>query len=168
MTIDLKYVYCNTPMQEYEYMQLPFSMIPQEIVDHYQLMMTTIQHSNPCKKTVVQQIFGCLIYYVVAIDATMLVALGDIASEKLKATRNTRKAVNWLLNYAVIHPDARIRYKASEMALWSHSNASYLSVKYARSHAGAVFFIGQKWDNSDKPLILRSKLNGFVRAICTI
>jgi len=54
------------------------------------------------------------------------------------------------------------------MALWSHSDASYLSVKHARSRAGAIFFLGQKWDNPAQPPIIRSKLNGLVHVICTI
>ena len=37
MTIDLKDFYYNTPMRDYEYMQLPLAIIPQEIIDQYQL-----------------------------------------------------------------------------------------------------------------------------------
>ena len=36
------------------------------------------------QKTVVQKIVGSLFYYTLAIDTTMLVALGNIASEKSK------------------------------------------------------------------------------------
>ena len=123
---------------------------------------------DPKQKTEIQQIFGCLLYYALAIDATMLVALSDIASEQSKATSKTRKAVDWLLDYAATHPNATIRYEASDMALWSHSDASYLPVKQARSRAGAIFFLGQKWYNPTQPPIIRSKLNGLVHVVCTI
>ena len=54
------------------------------------------------------------------------------------------------------------------MAHWSHSNAFYPFVKQARSCTGAVFFHGQKSNNSDEPPILYSKLNSFVHVIYTI
>ena len=123
---------------------------------------------EPKQKMAAQKIVGSLLYYALAIDATILVALGDIASKQSKATRNTRQAIDWLLDYAPTHPVAKIRYKASNTTLWSYSNASYLSIKEARSRAGAVFFLDQKSDNPDKPLALRSKLNGFVYGFYTI
>ena len=37
MTIDLKDFYYNTPMDTYEYMQLPLAIIPQEVIAQYKL-----------------------------------------------------------------------------------------------------------------------------------
>lgn len=37
MTIGLKYFYYNTPMEDYEYMQLPLVIIPKEIIDQYHI-----------------------------------------------------------------------------------------------------------------------------------
>jgi hypothetical protein len=37
------------------------------------------------------------------------------------------------------HPDAAIRYHASDMILHIHSDASYLSVSNARSQLGGLF-----------------------------
>ena len=37
MTVDLKDLCYNTPIQDYKYMQFPLSIIPQEIIDQYQL-----------------------------------------------------------------------------------------------------------------------------------
>ena len=37
MTIDLKNFYYNTHILEYEYMQIPLTIIPQDIIDQYQL-----------------------------------------------------------------------------------------------------------------------------------
>ena len=35
MTIDIKYFYYNTPMEVFEYMALPFSLMPEDIVKQY-------------------------------------------------------------------------------------------------------------------------------------
>ena len=56
----------------------------------------------------VQQTIGTVLYYVIDVDLTMLVAIGVIASQKSKSTQTTRDATVWLLNYAVSHPNATI------------------------------------------------------------
>jgi hypothetical protein len=58
--------------------------------------------------------------------------LNDIATEQTKATEKTQATTNQLLDYLVTHPDATIRYHASDMILHIHSDASYLSVSNAR------------------------------------
>ena len=37
MTMDLKDLYYGTPMEEYEYMRILLTSIPQEIIDQYEL-----------------------------------------------------------------------------------------------------------------------------------
>jgi hypothetical protein len=91
--------------------------------------------------TFVQQVVGTLLYYSLAVDPTMLVALGSIAAAQSTATAATYAATVWLLNYAASHPDATIRYVASDMILHIHSDASYLSEKKARSRAGGHYFL---------------------------
>ena len=61
------------------------------------------------------------------------------------------------------HPDAIIRYCASDMILNVHSDASYLSAPKARSRAGGYFFLGSLPCAGD--LI---KLNGAIHVTCTI
>jgi hypothetical protein len=70
--------------------------------------------------------------------------LNDIATEQTKATEKTQVATNQLLDYLATHPDATIRYHASDMKLHIHSDASYLSVSNARSRLGGLFFLGNK------------------------
>ena len=89
-------------------------------------------HPNP-------KIIGTLLYYSLAINPKMLVALGTIAAEQRKATENTAEAVVKLLKYAATHPNATICYHTSNMILYTHSAASYLSVLKARSRAGSHF-----------------------------
>jgi hypothetical protein len=59
--------------------------------------------------------------------------LNDIDTEQTKATEKTQAATNQLLDYLATHPDATIRYHATDMILHIHSDASYLSVSNARS-----------------------------------
>ena len=59
-------------------------------------------------------------------------------------TENTLRAAIKLLNYAATHPDACVQYRASDMVLHIHSDASYLSETEARSAvAGFLFCNGQ-------------------------
>ncbi len=102
---------------------------------------------SPAATKRVQQITGTLLYYARAVDSTMLVALGTIAQQQSKATLNTARAVHQLLDYAHTHPDAAIRYRASDMILRIHSDASYLSEAQARSRSGGHFYLGDKPSN---------------------
>ena len=51
------------------------------------------------------------------------------------------KKVKQFLDYTASHPNVIITYRASEMVLAAHSDASYLSESKARSRAGGHFFI---------------------------
>jgi hypothetical protein len=70
--------------------------------------------------------------------------LNDIETEQTKVTEKRQAATNQLLDYLAPHPDAAIRYHASDMILNIHSDASYLSVSNARSRLGGLFFLGNK------------------------
>jgi hypothetical protein len=89
------------------------------------------------------------LYYARAVDPTVLMPLNDIATEQTKATEKTQAATNQTLDYLATHPDATIRYHASDMILHIHSDASYLSVSNARSRLGGLFFLGNKSPEQD-------------------
>ena len=57
----------------------------------------------------------------------MTVSLGTLSSQKSKATKQTYDATLWILNYTDSNPNTTIRYTASDMILYVHSDASYLS-----------------------------------------
>ena len=99
----------------------------------------------------VQQIIGTLFYYSIAVDPTMLVALGSIAAHNSKAPDNTYNEVLWLLNYTASHPDATIRYTASDMVLHVHSGASYLSEPKFHSRAGGHYFLRDRSPQPNHP-----------------
>jgi hypothetical protein len=70
--------------------------------------------------------------------------LNDIATKQTKATEKTQAATNQMLDYLAAHPDATVRFHASDMILHIHSDASYVSVSNAGSRLGGLFFLGNE------------------------
>jgi hypothetical protein len=66
-----------------------------------------------------------------------------------------------MLDNLATHPDATIRYKASDMILHIHSDTSYLSVSNARSRLGGLFFLGNKSPKQDT-------LNGSILNVASV
>jgi hypothetical protein len=65
----------------------------------------------------IQKVTGSVLYYERAVYPTVLMPLNDITTDQTK---------NQLLENLATHPDATIRYHASDMILYIHSRASYL------------------------------------------
>ena len=74
----------------------------------------------------VQEVLGMLLFYAHAVDSTMLPTIGTLASQQAHGTKATLEALTQLLNYCTTHPDAKVRFIASDMVLHVHSDASYL------------------------------------------
>ena len=102
---------------------------------------TSLPLSTTDKKRV-QQILGSILYYARAVDITVLVALSSIAAEQAKATNKTMTNIKQLLDYCSTYPDAKIRFRASDMILNIHSDASYLCGPRERSRVAGYFFLG--------------------------
>ena len=79
-------------------------------------------------------------FYAHSVDSTFLVGLNSIAIQQTSATANALKRTEVLLDYAATHPDGKIRYRASEMILQIHTDASYLSEPKALSRAAGHYF----------------------------
>ena len=92
-------------------------------------------------KLFIQQVLGTFLYYARAVDSTMLVALSAIASEQSRPTKSTMNKVDQFLDYVASQDEAILTYRASDMILAVHSDASYLSEAKARSRAGGHFFM---------------------------
>ena len=99
----------------------------------------------------VQTVLGTLLFYARAVDSTMLATIGTLATQQAKGTEATMRALTQLLNYCATHPDAVIRYHASQMILWIESDASYLTAPKARSRAAGYFYLSDKPTNPDEP-----------------
>jgi hypothetical protein len=108
----------------------------------------------------VQKIVGSILYYARAVDMT---ALSTIASEQTKGTEHTLEKALQVLDYLATHPDATVRFRASDMIMNIHSDASYLTEPKARSRASGHFFLG--WLPKDGSPI---RLNGAFHTLCSI
>ena len=110
-----------------------------------------------------QKIVGSILYYARAVDMTVLMALSTIASEQTKGTERTLEKAYQVLDYLATHPNAVVRFRASDMVMNIHSDASYLSEPKARSRACGHFFMGALPKDGD-PI----KLNGAFHTLCSI
>ncbi len=90
----------------------------------------------------IQRVIGSILYSAQAVDITVLMALSSIAIEQSKGTTNTMEKAKQLLDYLATYPDATIQFRASDMIMNVHSNASYSSESDAHSRACSHFFMG--------------------------
>ena len=107
----------------------------------------------------IQQIAGSFLYYAQAVNPTILMALSAIPAQQNAPTEETLDCVNQFLDYMWTHPAVKIRYRASDMILNVHSNASYLSAPSCRR----LFLLGNI-PRDNKPIII----NGTIYITCTI
>ena len=110
------------------------------------------------------EVLGTLLYYARAIDSTLLTAIGELATEQSEGTKTTMDKLAQLLNYCATHPDATVRFTASDMLLAVESDASYLSVVKARSRAAGYFYL----TNTPTTPTATLKPNGAVHVLCHI
>ena len=122
----------------------------------------------PSDCNLVQQILGTFFNYDISLYNTLLVVLNYISLEQSKATDNTSKKITKLLNYLATHPEAVIKYHASGMQLYVHSDASYLSVSKARSRSVGIHYLSEPPPNLQDPDNYTPLLNGIIHAVCKI
>ena len=67
----------------------------------------------PAKKRS-QKIVSTFLYYALALDFTMLVALSSISQQTNAPTEYTMSEIVWFLDYCATHPDATIQYTSSK------------------------------------------------------
>ena len=117
----------------------------------------------PTDKKLIQEVIGIFLFYARAVDLTMLPALGSLAAQQSAPTKKTFQALTQFLNYAASHPDAVIRFRASDMLLTVESDCSYLSEPKARSRWAGFHFLGER-----NTTTLVSRPNGPVHVPCQI
>jgi hypothetical protein len=131
----------------------------------------TTKPLHPKETKQLQEIIGTLLYYGRAVDSTMLVSLGTLASAQTKGTQATKKAAAQLLDYCFTHPDAKVRYHASGMILSIHSDASYHSEAKARSRVAGHFILTDSLQHptvAPKPAAPLPAHNGAILIISSI
>ena len=114
--------------------------------------------------TFIQQVIGKFLYYARAVDCTMLTVLNKLSTTQTTKTATTKimDKIIWFLDYAATHPDAKVRYHASGMVLHIQSDASYLSVKNAKSRVGGHFYLNAIRNSEEPPS------NGPLFIVCNI
>jgi hypothetical protein len=91
----------------------------------------------------IKGIVGSLLYYARAVDNKLLTTLSAIEAQQAKATENTREAINQMLDYVATYPNDRTTYRASNMILSAHPDASFLTEPGSRSRARAYIFLAE-------------------------
>ena len=110
----------------------------------------------------IQGIVGSLLYYSRATDSAILTALNELSSQQAKPTENTKIAAHQLLDYVATHPDAIIRFHASDMILHIDSDAAYLVMPGAKSRISGYFQLG----NHDGCYSFPNGVNGAILVEC--
>ena len=110
----------------------------------------------------IQAIAGTFLYYARAVDSTILVALNEIANQQARPTMLTRAACDMLLDYLSTHPEATIRFYASDMILHVIADAAYLVLPNARSRCAGLYFLSDV-STTTPP---NPRLNGAVHVLC--
>lgn len=111
----------------------------------------------------VQAIVGYFLYYARAVDPTMLVALGQIASSQTRATENVEAACTHFLHYAATYPNATIVYRSSDMFLRLVTDASFFSELDPNgmgTRMGGTHMLGDIDD--------ATRLNGMIDTLCKL
>ena len=88
----------------------------------------TAQPLNQQETTHIQQIVGCLLYYVCALDNNFRVVLNTIRQTLAKPATTTNKLCDHLLKYCATKPNEELHYYTSDMIIKIHSEASFLVI----------------------------------------
>jgi hypothetical protein len=87
----------------------------------------------------VQKIVGSILYYAHMVDMTVLMALSTVTSKQAKGTEQTMEKELQVLDYLATHPNATVCFRAPNMILNNHLDASYFSEPNALSRACGHF-----------------------------
>ena len=85
------------------------------------------------RKQIEYTTIGCLLYFVRALDNTLLVALNTISQLQSKLTTRTKMLCDHILNCCATKPNVELSYYASNTILSIDSDASFLVAPEAKS-----------------------------------
>ena len=91
------------------------------------IQTSTVDTSKPLSEEGIKRIqsaVGKFVWYGAATDPTITKTLSSIANKQAKATEDVKAEYNHFLDYCHTHPDARVRFVASNMILALHSDGS--------------------------------------------
>jgi hypothetical protein len=141
--------YINKALKKYQHptptapQDAPYAVAPiQYDTKLHQVKTDTTSPLSPTELKQVQDIVGTLLYYVQAVNPTLLAALSAIAAQQSNGTQAVADACNQLLlHYVATHPNAGLQYHACDMILAVHMDASYLSKAGGKSCAVGHFYL---------------------------
>ncbi len=81
------------------------------------------------RKAYIQKVIGRSLYYSHAIDMTILYALSKIASQQANLTKRTLLCFAKIFDYMATNLITKIWFQASDMILYIHLDACYLTAK---------------------------------------
>ncbi len=126
----------NSPQhQPYKHSPIQYSSRVQRVV-----IDTSCQLSLDATKHV-EDIVSTLLYYGQAVNLMLLTALSSIPAPQANSTTAVAKSCQQLLDYIATHPNASICYKACDMILTVHTDASYLLEQNGKSSTSAHFYL---------------------------
>jgi hypothetical protein len=145
--------YINKALMKYQHPKLvtthhaPYKAAPIQYGARVQRVeVDTTQPLTPKEIKHVQDIVGTLLYYGRLVDPTLLAALSAIAAQQANGTQAVADACHQLLNYVAMHPNAGICYKAYNMVLSIHTDASYLFKPGGKGRAAGHFYSSNRND----------------------
>jgi hypothetical protein len=146
---ELKLILRKDPKNPLTYLATKYTSDPQ---------MEEVDDSPPASTDQIkflQIIVGKLLFYSIAIDLTIAVAVNRLSMLRSKATQKTVAMAMRLIQYILHHPNAHITYRPSDMQLMCHSDASHDSEPGSRSRiAGAYIFGSTDFEGSDVPKLI--------------
>ena len=77
-------------------------------------------------------------------------------------------ATTHLLNDLATHPNAVLCYHASDMVLFVHSDALYMTNSKAQSQVRGHFFLSSSKSDPNKPPAIKPALNGPILSECSV
>jgi hypothetical protein len=91
-----------------------------------------------------QQIVGVFLYLARCVDGLATISVNKLSSAQSTPTTAVMSHSDLLLQYFASHPNPSVTYKASDMHLFVHTDASFAGESGARSRIGAVYMLGNK------------------------
>ena len=123
--------------------------------------------TEPLRKeeiTHIQQVIGVFLYYARCIDITAITTLNKMSKQLAKPTHRLIRRINYFLAYMASHPNAKLIFRASDMQLCVHSDASYLSEPDSRSRAGGFHWLGSDLPYNGAVDVLTTTIKAVVSA----
>jgi hypothetical protein len=115
--------------------------------------------ATPAQIKFLQVIVGKLLYYALAVDPSIAVAVNRLSMLQPHATQNTLVQAMRLIQHVLHYPNATITYRPSNMQLMCHSDASHDSEPGSRSRIAGVYIFGDTpFQGPDIPM----QINGCV------